>query len=430
MSTDFALPALKENVDIVEVNALKVAVGEVVAKDQPLLEVQADKAALEVPSPVAGRVSKIHVKVGDQIKIGQLYVSIEAGASTASTPAPTPPPAPKVEAKVESKTPAPQAAPAPSIAAAPKPAPVKLVSPEERTLRTVVASPGVRRLAREMGIDLSQVAGQTGSDRVNEDDLKAFVKQLVTSGGSGGGNGVAIPPLPRFEEHGPIERQPLNAVRRATAKQMSLSWSQIPHVTQNDLADVTDLEAFRKAQDPKGPKITVTAFVLKALSIALKEFPHFNSSLDLANNQLVIKKFVHIGVAVDTDGGLLVPVLRDVDQKSVVQLAIEVNGIAERARTRKLTGADLTGGTFTLTNLGGIGGTGFTPIVNWPEVAILGLSRGRVEFVSKGGQPVPRLMLPVSLSYDHRVVDGAQAARFLRRIASMLEEPLNMMLHA
>lgn len=429
MSTDFALPALKENVDIVEVNALKVGVGEVVAKDQPLLEVQADKAALEVPSPVAGRVSKIHVKVGDQIKIGQLYISIEAGASAGSSPAPAPSPAPKVEAKAAA-APAPQPAPvaAPVAPATPKPAPVKLVSPEERTARTVVASPGVRRLAREMGIDLSLVAGQTGTDRVNEDDLKAFVKQLVTSGG--GGTGVAVPPLPRFEEHGPIERQPLNAVRRATAKQMSLSWSQIPHVTQNDLADVTDLEAFRKAQDPKGPKITVTAFVLKALSIALKEFPQFNSSLDLANNQLVLKKFVHIGVAVDTDGGLLVPVLRDVDQKSVVQLAIEVNGIAERARTKKLTGADLTGGTFTLTNLGGIGGTGFTPIVNWPEVAILGLSRGRVEFVSKGGHPVPRLMLPVSLSYDHRVVDGAQAARFLRRIASMLEEPLNMMLHA
>jgi len=429
MSTDFALPALKENVDIVEVNALKVAVGEVVAKDQPLLEVQADKAALEVPSPVAGRVSKIHVKVGDQIKIGQLYISIEAGASAGSSPAPAAAPAPKVEAKVESKPAAPQHPTAQPVASTPKPTLVSVVKSEDRTALTVVASPGVRRLAREMGIDLSLVAGQTGSDRVNEDDLKAFVKQLVTNG-VGGGSGVAVPPLPRFEEYGQIERQPLNAVRRATAKQMSLSWSQIPHVTQNDLADVTDLEAFRKSQDPKGPKITVTAFVLKALSIALKEFPQFNSSLDLANNQLVIKKFVNIGVAVDTEGGLLVPVLRDVDQKSVVQLAIEVNGIAERARTKKLTGADLTGGSFTLTNLGGIGGTGFTPIVNWPEVAILGLSRGRVEFVSKGGQPVPRLMLPVSLSYDHRVVDGAQAARFLRRISSMLEEPLNMMLHA
>ena len=428
MSTDFALPALKENVDLVEVNAWKVGVGDVVSKDQPLLEVQADKAALEVPSPVAGRISKIHVKVGDQVKIGQLYISIEAGAAGANSPTPVAPPTPKVEPKVEAKPatspPAPVAPVAPSI----KPSTVNQISPEERTARTVVASPGVRRLAREMGIDLSLVAVQTGSDRVNEDDLKAFVKQLVAGGGSG--SGISVPPLPRFEEHGPIERQPLNAVRRATAKQMSLSWSQIPHVTQNDLADVTDLEAFRKAQDPKGPKITVTAFVLKALSIALKEFPQFNSSLDLANNQLVLKKFVHIGVAVDTDGGLLVPVLRDVDQKSVVQLAIEVNGIADRARTKKLTGADLTGGTFTLTNLGGIGGTGFTPIVNWPEVAILGLSRGRVEFVSKGGQPVPRLLLPVSLSYDHRVVDGAQAARFLRRIASMLEEPLNMMLHA
>jgi len=434
MSKDFALPALKENVEIVEVNAIKVSVGDHVTRDQALMEVQADKAALEVPSPVSGKVTKILVKVGDQVKIGQNYISIEAGAEGAA-PAPAPAPAaPKPEPKpapaprAETPPPPPPAAPPASIPA-PKSAPARTVVAEERTKRTVVASPGVRRLAREMGVDLSLVAAQSGSDRVGEDDLKAFVKQIV-SGGGGSGGGVAVPPLPRFEEHGPIERQPLSAIRRATAKQMSLAWSQIPHVTQNDLADITELEAYRKAQDGKGPKITVTAFVLKALAISLKENPAFNASLDLANNQLILKKYVHIGVAVDTEAGLLVPVLKDADQKSVFQMAAEVTGIAERARARKLDPSELSGGTFTLTNLGGIGGTGFTPIVNWPEVAILGLSRGRMEYVPRNGQPVARLLLPLSLSYDHRVVDGAQAARFLRRIADLLENPLNMLLHA
>lgn len=433
MSKDFALPALKENVDVVEVNAVKVNVGDVVTQSQSLLEVQADKAALEVPSPVAGKVTKILVKVGDQVKIGQVYISIDAaGAGSAPTPA-APAAAPKAEVKA-APAPAPkvEAAPAaaPSAIPAPKSAPVRSVAVEERTNRPIVASPGVRRLAREMGVDLSRVAAQIGSDRVCEDDLKAFVKQIVTSGGGGGGSGIAVPSLPRFEDHGAIERQPLSAIRRATAKQMSLAWSQIPHVTQNDLADITDLEAYRRSTEGKGPKITVTAFVLKALSIALKEFPAFNSSLDLANNQLILKKYVNIGVAVDTEIGLLVPVLKDVESKSVTQIATEVGGIAERARTRKLDASELSGGTFTLTNLGGIGGTGFTPIVNWPEVAILGLSRGRQEYIPRNGQPVVRLLLPLSLSYDHRVIDGAQAARFLRRVAEMLETPLSMLLHA
>ena len=313
-------------------------------------------------------------------------------------------------------------------AAPPKQALVRSLPPEGRLGGTIVASPGVRRLARDMGIDLSLVATQSGTNRVNEDDLKAFVKQIVTGGGSG--SGPVLPNLPRFEDHGSIERMPLNAIRRATAKHMALCWSQIPHVTENELADITDLEAFRKSQDSKGPKITVTAFVLKALAVALNEFPQFNSSLDLTNSQIILKKYIHIGVAVDTEGGLLVPVLRDVDKKSVVELATEVNGIAERARGKKLSSTELTGGTFTLTNLGGIGGTGFTPIVNWPEVAILGLSRGRVEFVAIDNKPVPRLMMPLSLSFDHRVVDGAQAARFLRRVVGLLEDHTNKILHS
>ena len=241
---------------------------------------------------------------------------------------------------------------------------------------------------------------------------------------------LAPPPLPKFEEWGPVERLPLSAIRKATARQVSLAWSQVAHVTQHDLADVTDLEAFRKQQEGRGPKLTVTAFALKAVAIALREFPTFNSSLDLPANQLVVKQYYHIGVAVDTENGLLVPVIRDVNRKSVHQLAEELAALADRARQRKLDGNELKGGTFTITNLGGIGGTGFTPIVNFPEVAILGLSRSRQEPVVRNGQIVPRLMLPLSLSYDHRVIDGAAAARFTRRIAELLANPLVMLLHA
>jgi pyruvate dehydrogenase E2 component (dihydrolipoamide acetyltransferase) len=236
--------------------------------------------------------------------------------------------------------------------------------------------------------------------------------------------------LPDFERWGPVERRPLETVRRKTAEQMSLAWSLIPHVTQHDQADITDLESFRKQQEGRGPKLTVTAFALKAAAIVLHQFPQFNASLDLANNQLILKRYCHIGVAVDTDRGLLVPVLRDVDKKSVQELAEELAAMAERARQKKISVEEMRGGTFTLTNLGGIGGTGFTPIVNYPEVAILGLSRSRLQPVVREGQVVPRLLLPLSLSYDHRVIDGADAARFTRRLAEMLENPLLMLLHA
>jgi pyruvate dehydrogenase E2 component (dihydrolipoamide acetyltransferase) len=264
-----------------------------------------------------------------------------------------------------------------------------------------------------------------------QEDIKSYVRQL-SSGAAAPvtGGTVAAPPLPRFEDWGPVERQKLDAIRRQTAKQMSLAWSLIPHVTQHDRADITVLEAFRKQQEGKGPKLTITAFALKAAAIALKQFPTFNASLDLAAGQLVLKRYYHIGVAVDTDHGLLVPVLRDVDKKSVTQLAQELNEVAERGRQRKVQLEEMRGGTFTITNLGGIGGTGFTPIVNYPEVAILGLSRSRLEPVVHEGAVVPRLILPLSLSYDHRVIDGAAAARFTRRLAELLENPLHMVLHA
>ncbi len=241
---------------------------------------------------------------------------------------------------------------------------------------------------------------------------------------------MAVPHLPNFEQWGPVEYKPVDTIRRKTAEQMVLAWTTVPHVTHQDQADVTDIDAFRKQQEGKGPKLTVTAFVLKACAIALGQFPSFNASLDLAKGQMVLKKYIHIGVAVDTERGLLVPVLRNVDKKSVHEIGKEMAELAERARLKKLGADDMRGGSFTISNLGGIGGTGFTPIVNYPEVAILGLSRARMQPVYRDGQFVPRLLLPLSLSYDHRVIDGADAARFTRRLGEMLENPLVMLLHA
>jgi pyruvate dehydrogenase E2 component (dihydrolipoamide acetyltransferase) len=436
MANEIKLPALKENVESVEVNAVKVAVGDVVAKDQPLLEVQADKAALEVPSPLAGRVTQINVKVGDQIKVGQTYCSIDAGGGNGA-PKATPAKAAREAARPAVKappTPAPVSrlpepvAPKAAAPAVPRPAPAPPAEGNEP-----YAGPATRRLARELGVDLRQVSGSGRNGRIVEDDVKAFVRQIASGSGPvaapvGGAPGA--PSLPPFEDWGAVERQPLTAVRKLTARQMSLAWNLIPHVTQHDLADITDLGAFRKEQSGNGPKLTVTAFALKAASIALREFPEFNASLDTASGQLILKRYYHVGVAVDTPAGLLVPVLRDVDKKSITQLAEELNATAARARDRKIDVSELKGGTFTITNLGGIGGTAFTPIVNWPEVAILGLSRSRLEPVVRDGQVVPRLMLPLSLSYDHRVIDGAAAARFTRRLAELLENPLLMLLKA
>lgn len=422
MSIEFKLQALKENVEIVEVNAIKVTVGDIVTKDQPLVEVQADKAALEVPSPAAGKITQILIKQGDQVKIGQLIFVIDpvgAGAAAASS---SPPPVPQ-KTPVAAPIHAPAAVPV-ATATATKTAPIALAHDDNKV---IPAGPSTRRIARELGVDLGHVPGTGRHGRVSEDDVRSFVRGSGSNGSSGGS--ISVPPLPRFEDFGTVERQPMSAIRRATARQMSLSWSIVPHVTQSDVSDITDFEAFRKSQS-KGPKFTISAFAMKAVVVLLKEYPVFNSSIDVAGNQIIHKKFYNIGVAVDTENGLLVPVIRDVDKKSIVELAEELTSIAERARQRKLDSKDLTGGTFTITNLGGIGGTGFTPIVNYPEVAILGISRGRLEPVVHNGEIVPRLMMPLSLSYDHRVIDGAVAARFTRRLAEMLENPYQLLIHA
>jgi pyruvate dehydrogenase E2 component (dihydrolipoamide acetyltransferase) len=426
MSIEFKLQALKENVEIVEVNAIKVNVGDIVTKDQPLVEVQADKAALEVPSPAAGKITQILIKQGDQVKIGQLIFVIDpasAGAASPTVAAQAPPQ--NTPKPIQATSVAPNTAPAP-IAATPSSKSTQVVLAHDDT-KVIPAGPSTRRIARELGVDLSHVPGTGRHGRVSEDDVRSFVRGNG-SGGSAGGS-ITVPPLPRFEDFGTVERQPMSAIRRATARQMSLSWSIVPHVTQSDVSDITDFETFRKSQS-KGPKFTISAFAMKAAVVLLKEFPVFNSSIDVAGNQIIHKKYYNIGVAVDTENGLLVPVIRDVDKKSIVELAEELASIAERARQRKLDSKDLTGGTFTITNLGGIGGTGFTPIVNYPEVAILGISRSRLEPVVHNGEIVPRLMMPLSLSYDHRVIDGAIAARFTRRLAEMLENPYQLLIHA
>jgi pyruvate dehydrogenase E2 component (dihydrolipoamide acetyltransferase) len=458
MPTEIKLPELGENLSGGDVLDIKVAPGDEVAQGQPLVEIEAEKSTVEVPSPVAGRVSKVLVKKGDSIQVGQAFCLIDAkdGQKNGAVTAPVKEKS-RAEADPEPKTTATQtetAEPAeaggdtaeePGTTPAP-PTPGAMRSPgtilkhdnadkdsrpkhgtQPSAESVVPAGPATRRLARELGVDISQVPGSAHGGRVTPEDVKAYVRGLATNARSADSL-PAVPALPDFERWGQIERQPLTGIRRKTAEQMSLAWRMIPHVTQHDQADITDLESFRKQQESKRPKLTVTAFALKAVALALKQFPSFNTSLDTASGQLILKKYIHIGVAVDTDRGLLVPVLRDVDRKNVGELAQELTEIADKARQKRLSADEMQGGTFTITNLGGIGGTAFTPIVNYPEVAILGLSRSRLQPVVKDGQVVPRLILPLSLSYDHRVIDGAAAARFTRRIAEMLENPLLMLL--
>jgi pyruvate dehydrogenase E2 component (dihydrolipoamide acetyltransferase) len=462
MATEVTLPELGENLEGGEVVDVNVNVGDVVAEGQTLLEVEAEKSTVEVPAPVAGRVAKISVKKGDKITVGQAICVIEPAAEVEPKADKTTRKSERTEApesaeqksqgmgrdggrpKQTAKSPTQVVEAAPRVAASDgedrasgdgqenlgasdgvsQPAQSQ-VSPARTNLP--LAGPATRRLARELGVDLSRVSGSARGGRITQDDVKAFVRQNASAPASRGPSAPA-PSLPDFERWGPIDRQALDPTRRRTAEHVSLAWSLVPHVTQHDQADITDLEAFRREQDTNGPKLTVTAFALKASASALKQYPQFNCSIDQAAGQLILKRYYHVGVAVDTERGLLVPVLRNVDQKSVRELAQELADLAERARQKKLPVEEMRGGTFTITNLGGIGGTGFSPIVNYPEVAILGLSRARLQPVVRNNEIVPRLVLPLSLSYDHRVIDGADAARFARRIAEMLENPLQMLL--
>jgi len=456
MVTNVLLPELGENVSGGDVLRVLVAVGETVARDQPVLELETDKATIEVPSPVAGRVQDVRVKEGDRIKVGDLVLVVDEaeGGVEAGAGAPVRPAAVTVQRVHAVPTSAGEAPPIPiedkpgmledalEEARAATPADVRRApvvdfsrprpageGSEPRTLAP--AAPSVRRAARELGVDVSQVTGSGPGGRISVDDVKMHVKRIMSSGAprpaAAPHVGAARAPLPDFSAWGQVERRPMRAVRRKTAEHLSAAWTEIPHVTQFDKADITSLEELRhryadRAADVGG-KLTVTAITIKVVATALKVFPQFCASVDMAAEEIIYKHYVHVGVAVDTERGLLVPVIRDADRKSIVQISVELSQVSERARANKLSLDDMQGGTFTITNLGGIGGTHFTPIVNHPEVAILGVSRSRIEPVLIDGEFKPRQMLPLSLSYDHRVIDGADGIRFLRWVVEALEQP-------
>jgi pyruvate dehydrogenase E2 component (dihydrolipoamide acetyltransferase) len=437
MSKEFKLPELGEGVEEGDVLRVIVEVGDSVDADQAVVELETDKATVEVPISFGGVVEKVLIKEGDKVQVGQaiLVLGDAAGAVVKAPPpvdAETKETEPQVEDKpalqvvARSETPAPRSPP--RIAGT---GTTPVVVPAKVESRQVVpAAPSVRRIARELGVDIARVTGSGPGGRISMEDVKEHARQVVSSVEGEGApplsSGVAHAPLPDFEKWGQIERQAMSNVRRKTAEHLSQSWT-APHVTNHDRADITELEKLRKRYGKKaesaGGKLTMTAIALKIVASALKVFPQFNASIDMESREIVLKKYLHIGVAVDTERGLLVPVIRDVDQKNIIDLSVELTQAAERARDRKLGLDDMQGGSFTITNLGGIGGTSFTPIVNWPEVAILGISRGRMEPVWLDEQFLPRLMLPLSLSYDHRLIDGADAARFLRWLAEAFENP-------
>jgi pyruvate dehydrogenase E2 component (dihydrolipoamide acetyltransferase) len=415
--------------------------GDAVKAGQNLVAIETDKAAVEVPAEADGVVEAIHVKPGDKVAIGGKLLTL-SGASGARQPPVTQEKKPSEEKKQGADAPRPPR-PAPTTNGSPpatQPAPVLVASSAARTV--VPAGPATRRLARELGVTLGEVNGSGRGGRVTLDDVKAFVKTERQKGKEGGAvampaggvivNAFALPPLPDFSKFGAVEVQDVPQIRQTIAKNLTVGWRTMPMVTQQDVADITELEAGRKRivdALPKGaPKVTMTVLAIKACVAALKEFPRFNSSYDMNAGKLVLKKYYHIGIAVDTERGLVVPVIRDADRKSIRDLASEVASLAEKARTNKLAIDEMRGGTFTITNLGGIGGTAFTPIVNYPEVAILGLSRSALQPVVKDGQIVARLMMPLSLTYDHRVIDGADGCRFTVRLAQLFSDPLRLLM--
>ncbi len=427
MITEFKLPELGENIKGGTAVRVAVKVGAAVTKGQTLIEIETDKASIEVPSPAAGFIKEILIKEGEQIKVGQLVMKIEAGIVTATAPSSATKPhetatPPETESKsISPSTSAEKKIPAYSPPAAPTPTVI-----QTKAAKDVPAAPSVRAFAREIGIDISRIPGTGHGGRISINDVKAYAKALNTGTMSQGG-GIAQQPLPDFSKWGEVERKAMNNIRRKTAEHLSYAWATIPHVTQFDKTDITELERLRKRISTKDKKITITPFIMKVMASALKVFPQFNTSIDMNTNEVIYKKYYHIGVAVNTDRGLLVPVVRDVDKKSILQIADELMEIAERARNKKTTLEEMHGGCFTLTNLGGIGGTYFTPIVNWPEVAILGVSRGQWEPVyGENNQFSPRLLLPLSLSYDHRVIDGADGAKFLHWICDAIQQPFLM----
>jgi pyruvate dehydrogenase E2 component (dihydrolipoamide acetyltransferase) len=489
--TEFKVPELGENIATGDVTRVLVNVGDTIARDQPVLELETDKATIEVPSSVAGVVKEVKVKTGDKVKVGAVVLTVDdgaagngAGAAAAEQEeeqqpkkaaeqkqAPAPAPEPEQPSTTQTVQPAQEARDSKVVsmrqraasldpardalsesrrAQEPTAQPAATAAPAAAVTErgpAAPASPSVRRLAREIGVDINEVQGTGPDGRITQEDVKEQARRILSSVGAAGASAAgtiarAVRPLPDFQKWGEVERQPLSNIRRSTAEHLSYAWNVIPHVTQCDKADITELEQLRKTYKEQvaqaGGNLTVTAMLVHIVAAAVKQFPQFNASIDVERGELVFKKYVNVGVAVDTDRGLLVPVIRDADQKNITQIAVELNQLAARARDRKLSLEDMSGGGISISNLGGIGGTYFTPIVNWPEVAILGVSRGALEPVwnpstgaqggpsgaeGRNGMFEPRLMLPLSLSYDHRVIDGADAMRFLRWVVEAVEQP-------
>ncbi len=410
----------------VEVIEVAVKAGDTVEAEDTLLTLETDKATMDVPAPFSGVVKEVKVKAGSKISEGDLILTMNAAAGKADAAAPAPVAAPEKPLAQPEKVAAPAPTPAP-VAAAPVPAPTPA---PENSAGGAHASPSIRRFARELGVNLTQVKGSGEKGRVTKDDVQSFVKQALNqpAGSGGGGNGLQVLAMPMvdFAKFGEIETKPLSRIKKISGANLHRNWVTIPHVTQFDEADITELEAFRKELNveyaKKKIKITPLAFMMKAVVVALQQFPEFNASLDAAGENLVMKKYFHIGVAVDTPNGLMVPVIRDVDKKGVVQLAKELGEVSVKARDLKITAADMQGGCFSISSLGGIGGTSFTPIINAPEVAILGVSKAIIKPMHHEETFIAKLMVPLSLSYDHRVIDGALAARFTVFLTQVLSD--------
>jgi pyruvate dehydrogenase E2 component (dihydrolipoamide acetyltransferase) len=420
-----------KNVPVIEV---LVKPGDRVERESPLVTLESDKATMEVPSPAAGVVKELRVKVGDKVSEGSPVLTLESSAeSAAAKPAPQQPPAAKAE--VEKSAPLPQPAPAMALAAPPssppppRPAPVAPAAVDQAGFARAHASPSVRRFARELGVDLARVKGTGPKERVLREDVQNFVKgELARPRAAEGGLGLGLPPLPQvdFARFGAITVQPLSRIKKLSGANLHRNWVAIPHITQHDEADITELEEFRKIQveeaKKQGIRFTILCFLLKAVVVALKQHPEFNASLSADGESLVLKQYFHIGVAVDTPNGLVVPVIRDVDKKGLMELAKELGEVSARMRAGKISPADLQGGCFSISSLGGLGGSHFTPIINAPEVAILGVGKTVTRPVWNGKEFAPRMMLPLSVSYDHRVIDGAQGARFIAFLSSVLTD--------
>jgi pyruvate dehydrogenase E2 component (dihydrolipoamide acetyltransferase) len=443
---EVTLPELGENIEYGDVVAVLVSEGEWIDKDQSIIEVESEKAALEIPSPFAGVVKEIRVKVGDRVKVGQVILLLEtggvkekgAGGERASVHEE------KAERSGRKQGERQEGRQEESLGETQEEAAAAPGDRDEGGPDVVAAGPAVRRLARELGIDVHRVQGSGPGGRITAEDVKDETRRLLSEGAppaarvaEGMEAGVTTlaetePQLPDFSKSGAVTRERMGGLRRAAARTTSVSWRLIPHVTQFDRADITDLEEQRKALghdlEQEGIKLTVTAIIVKAVVPALRKFPRFNASVDVEREQIVYKQYMHIGVAVDTERGLVVPVIRDADRKTLRQLAVELAELAEKARSRKLAPDEMSGPSFTVSNLGGLGTTYFTPIVTWPQVAVLGVGRAEIQPVFRQGEFVARRILPLAISYDHRLIDGADAARFLRWIAASLERPLQLLL--